>query len=311
MALVIVVLASVAVGPGDILDPELGPAFARLRALRAAGAGVAGAALAVAGVLAQALFRNPLASPSVLGATAGASFGGQLSLLALGTLGGIGGLEPELWVPLGCFGGAWLAVLVVIAVARRRRDELSLLLVGFVSSAVFLSAASFVTSLAQDRWEVGRAVISFALGGVTGVGPLQIGLSVPLVIAGLAVVAASHRILDVLTSGEDEARALGVPVASVVRWSAIWIAVLVGAAVSISGNLGFVGLIAPHAARTLVGPSHRRLVPAAVGFGFLVACDALVRVVPSRSEIPLGVITSLLGAPVFLHLLMSTRRSDG
>jgi iron complex transport system permease protein len=304
---VVVAAGSVWLGPGDLSDPELGTTFLRLRLLRGGGAALAGACLAVAGVLAQALFRNPLASPSVLGATAGASFGGQLTLLFLRQW--QDALQPEILVPLGCFAGALVALVALLAFARRDRDRLSLILVGFVLSAVFLALGSFATSLAQEQWEVGRAVVAFSLGGVGGVGPLQLGLALPLAAAGMVTAGFGVRILDLLLTGEDEARSLGIDVDDVARWSAVWIAVLVGAAVSLSGNLGFVGLIVPHAGRQLVGPSHRALVPlaAVIGAAFVMSCDGVVRGLPTRSEVPLGVVTSLVGAPVFIHLLRVRR----
>jgi iron complex transport system permease protein len=264
-------------------------------------------------VIVQGLFRNPLVSPSILGATAGASLGGQVALLtfvmipALRTLPGLSG---PLVMPFGCLLGALLELTVLLAFCRDRAEPLTLILTGFILSTLFLAFGGFVTSLAQDSWELGRALIAFTLGGVGGVGPRQLTLAAPLVLAGILAAVFWGRALDLLLSGEDEASALGLDVGVTRRWCIVWVSVLTGAAVSLGGNVAFVGLIAPHAMRPFVGVLHRRLVPAAALLGgtFLVACDALVRALPTRTELPLGVLTGLIGGPLFLYLLVRSRR---
>lgn len=307
---IIIVFLSLLAGRGDLLDARWSSTFVALRAYRTAAAFLVGSALAGAGVLAQGLFRNPLASPSVLGATAGASFGGQASLLGFASWSRATLSPPELLVPFGTFVGAWATLGVVLAFARRSGDLVSLLLVGFVLSAFFLSLGSFVVSLAQEEWMLGRAVIAFALGGVAGNGPLQLGLAAPAVLGGLAIAGLWSRSLDLLATGPDEAQSLGLDVDDATRWIIVWIAVLVAGAVSLGGNVGFVGLIIPHLARRAIGERHRLLLPAAaLGGGiFVVACDALVRIIPSQTQVPLGVITGLVGAPFFLWILRDVRR---
>jgi iron complex transport system permease protein len=304
------VATTLSIGPGDLFDPELGPVFLRLRLYRVASAGLAGAALATAGVLAQALFRNPLASPSVLGATAGAALGGQVILLFLPTLVASAVVSPEVWVPLGCFAGAGLALLLILVLGRGHADRITLILIGFVLSALFLALGGVAISLAQERFEVGRAVVAFALGGVSGTGPLSLGLALPWVGFGLGLGLSWAPSLDLMLSGEKEAAAFGLDVGQSTRAVTVWIALLVGAAVSVAGNLGFVGLVVPHAARQVVGPSHRRLLPWAAFGGalFLIAADGLLRALPTRSELPLGVMTSLVGAPLFLQMLIRMKR---
>src|SRR5262249_43829729 len=147
---------------------------------------------------------------------------------------------PQMVLPLGCLVGAEVALLVLLAFARDRGDNLTLLLTGFILSALFLSLGSFVTSVAQDSWAVARAVVSFALGGVGGVGRRQILLAAPLVAAGVLAAWLWGRTLDLLLSGEEEASALGVDVASARRWLTAWVAVTTGAAVSVGGNVLFV-----------------------------------------------------------------------
>ncbi|MGD8608171.1 MAG: iron ABC transporter permease [Myxococcales bacterium] len=305
---------AVLVGSGDLSDPELRDTFLKLRGYRLAAAFLAGAALAVGGVVVQGLFRNPLASPSVLGTTAGASFGGQVALLAYGLAGvGHGGfVVPEMIVPFGCFMGALAALAVLLFFVRVTQDLLALLLTGFVLSALFLSMSGLLTSIAQETWELGRAIVSFSLGSVSGTGPRQLAFAFPLVGAALAACWFWGRPLDLLLSGEEEALSMGADVAAVRWWSAVWVSVLVASAVSVGGNVGFVGLVVPHMLRPFAGTKHQRLIPAAaLGGGiFLVSCDVLARLIPSRSEIPLGVVTGLIGAPLFLLLLIRLRRAQ-
>lgn len=301
------------VGPGALSDDSLRATLLELRLLRVGAAFLAGAALATGGVVVQGLFRNPLVSPSILGTTAGASLGGQLGLLAFAPATAAGLVAPEMVLPLGCLAGAGLALAIVLAFCRERTGTLFLILTGFVLSSLFLSLGAFVTSLAQDTWELGRAVVSFTLGGVGGVGGRQLAVAAPLAAAGIAAAWAWGRALDLLLSGEDEASTLGVDVGQTRRWATVWVAVLTAAAISVGGNVGFVGLIVPHALRPFVGVLHRRLLPAAAiaGGAFLVACDVLTRALPGRAEIPLGVVTGLIGAPVFLVLLARTQREAG
>jgi iron complex transport system permease protein len=157
---------------------------------------------------------------------------------------------------------------------------------------------------------VGRAVISFALGSVSGTGLRQVMMIAPIVVVGTAAAFFWSRPLDLLLSGEEEARILGLDVDRTRRWCIIWTALLTAGAVAVGGNLAFVGLVVPHALRLFVGVSHRSLIPSAAlgGGAFVLACDVLARLVPARTEIPLGVVTGLFGAPVFLWLLLRSRR---
>jgi iron complex transport system permease protein len=309
----VLMAAGLVMGHGDLRDEQLRGTLLRLRALRMSGAFLAGAALATAGVTVQALFRNPLADPAILGAGAGASFGGQLVMISIaltknnGWLGAaFGWLAPATLLPLGCVAGALCAIALLFLATRRRPDFLVILLMGFVLSSVFVSLGAFVTSLAQESWELGRAVISFTLGSVGGVGRDRLLLAIPLAAAGIVAIWLWGDALDLLLSGEDEASSLGLDVATVRRWSMVWVAFLVAAAVAIGGSVGFVGLVAPHALRPFVGATTRRLVPAAAlaGGAFVVVCDLVGRALPARGELPLGVVSGLVGAPIFVVLLL-------
>lgn len=314
--LVVLCLALVAVslltGKVRATDETLWAHFLNLRAARTAVGFLVGAALAVGGVLVQGLFRNPLASPSVLGTSAGASVGGQAALVAFQWV--LAGHVPawfhaEMMIPIGCLIGALLALGLLLLVVRISNDLLVLLLTGFLLSSLFLSLGAFLTNLAQDSWELGRAVVAFTLGDLGGSGKRQVLLTVPLVLIGIVFAWGWGPALDLMLSGEDEARSLGVAVERVRLWTIIWTAVLTTAAVSAAGNVGFVGLVVPHALRPFVGVRHRWLVPASAlgGGAFVVTCDLLCRHAPGQAELPLGVITGLIGAPVFLVLLLRSR----
>jgi iron complex transport system permease protein len=310
---VAIFLGSLLVGHGDLGNNALAGTFLELRVTRAAAAFLSGAALAVGGVALQTLFRNPLVDPSILGTTAGASLGGQLAILGFHLAPAwlqFSFLVPEMLLPLGCLGGALMALAIMLAVIRQTRSELAVLLTGFLLSTLFLSVGALLVSLAQDSWELGRAVISFTLGGVGGAGVRHVLLALPLVTVALVALWAWGRSLGLLLSGEDEAKTLGVEVAQVRWWLVLWVAIGTAAAVAIGGNVGFVGLIVPHVLRPLVGVHPRRLMPAAAlaGGAFVVLCDVAIRAAPLRGELPLGVITGLVGGPLFLVLLVRSQR---
>lgn len=316
LVLILISIAAVGLsllaGQGELGNDELRSTFLQLRGARTAVAFIAGACLAVGGVLVQGLFRNPLASPSVIGTTAGASLGGQSALLFFQlVLGGIAPawMLPEMVLPLGCVVGALGALFLLLLIARFHGDLIVLLLTGFLLSSLFVSIGAFLIRLAQDSWELGRAVVTFTLGSVAGAGPKQILLALPLAVVGIIAAYFWASPLDLMLSGEDEAKSLGVDVKGVRRWTVVWTGLLTAAAVSVGGNVGFVGLIAPHALRPFLGAAHRRLVPAAAlaGGAFVVLSDTIARAVVVGGEIPLGVVTGIVGAPLFLVLLVRMR----
>lgn len=312
--LVLATIGSVAlgilVGYGDLGDAGHRSAYLELRAYRVVTAYFIGAALSVGGVLAQGLFRNPLASPSVLGVSAGASLGAQLALLSgSAVLGAHLDFSPEMLLPLGAFLGALLALGVLLAITRGRPDVIVLLLCGFLLANLFVSVGAFVTSLGQQTWELGRAMVAFMLGGVGGAGPRQALLIAVVASVGILGAWSWSRHLDLLLTGEEEAKSLGVDTRIVKRWCVIWIALLSGVAVAVGGTIVFVGLVVPHVSRSFVGLKHRILIPASALAGgiFLVLCDLIARMVGGQGELPLGVVTGLIGAPTFLFLLLRSR----
>ncbi len=313
LALISAVGLSLAVGEGDLNDPQMRDTYLQLRGWRLANSLLAGAALALAGVLVQGLFRTPLASPSILGTTAGASLGGVAMLF--GWNGFLMGRLPdwipyEMVLPVGCLLGAWGALILLLAITGRRSGLVTVLLTGFILSSFFVAIGGLLMSLAQENWELGRAVVNFTLGGVDSKGSLHVALATPLVGISAVMAIGWARHLDVLLAGEEEAASLGVDVNRTRRWVIVWTATLTGAAVAIGGNVGFVGLVVPHVLRPFVGVGHRGLMPAALvgGAAFVAWADILTRVLPAQGQIPLGVVTGLIGAPVFLVLLARAAR---
>ncbi len=300
-------------GRGSLDDPLLKDTLLSMRAQRVAVAFLGGAALATGGVIAQALFRNPLADPSVLGTTAGASLGGQIVLIASALVfrGQLpAAFAPEMLVPMGCVVGAGIALGVVLLISARMKSPITLVLTGFVLSTLFGSFSQLLISASQESWQLMRALNAFMSGSVSGSGPRQVTIAALLVLGGTLPALFWSRSFDLLLSGEEEALSLGVDVPRVRLWAVIWAATITAGAVAVGASVGFVGLVVPHAMRALVGHAHRRLMPAVfVGGGaFLVLCDVLTRIIPFDGELSLGAITGLIGAPVFLWMLKDLER---
>ncbi|MBA3295461.1 MAG: iron ABC transporter permease [Acidobacteria bacterium] len=265
-----------------------------------------GAMLASAGVVFQGLLRNPLATPFTLGVSAGAALGAMLAITFGSSLHWLG--VPL--APLASFLGSLVAVAVVYFLASARHRGLStnvLLLAGVTMNAFFSALILFVQYFADFaetfrilRWLMGDLDIS-------SYQPLLTAL--PLVIVSFAVFAWLARPLNLLSLGADAAESRGVDVTRAQRAAFISASLATGAAVSVGGPVGFIGIIVPHLVRLLVGSDHRIVLPASALFGaaFLIACDALARTVMSPLELPVGVITALIGGPFFLWLLVRQR----
>jgi iron complex transport system permease protein len=297
-----------ALGVGEIADALLAPErvgaaadiVLRVRLPRVLLAALVGAALAVSGVLFQALLRNPLADPYVLGVSGGAAVGGIL-VMSLGAGFGLG----QSAVPPGAFAGAVITtvVLYLVAGARGRLSATNLLLTGVVFNA-FASAAIIFLASAAGLTE-GASIFLWLIGSLSA-SRVDVAAWVALFVAGgLAFALPAARSLNLLALGEESARQLGVDVERQQRVLLIATSLMVGAAVSVAGLVGFVGLIIPHLLRLLFGPDHRLLVPAAAlgGAVFLVLCDTAARTVLGGRELPVGAITALAGGPLFLYLL--------
>jgi iron complex transport system permease protein len=270
---------------------------------RVLAAALVGCALATAGVIFQALLRNPLASPDTLGVSAGAALGAMIAITFDVQLGALG-LSP---IPVASFLGAMGALAIVYALSMARRRGLStnvLLLAGVTLSAFFAALILFVQFLA-DFTETFRTV-RWLMGDLDVAGYAPILAAAPLIVLALAAFAWLPRPLNLLSLGTEAAAARGVDVARAQRLALVSASLATGAAVALAGPIGFVGIIVPHLVRLLVGPDHRLVLPASALFGasFLVICDLVARTAFAPMQLPVGVITAMLGGPFFLWLLL-------
>ena len=262
-----------------------------------------GAALAAAGVVLQAMLRNPLATPFTLGVSAGAALGAMIAI-ALGLDVGALGVSS---VPIASFAGSLVAIAIVYALASSQRRGLStnvLLLAGVTLNSFFSALILFVQYMA-DFTQSFRAV-RWLMGDLDVGSYSPIVAALPFLLCAFAVFATLPRTLNLLTMGEDVAAARGVEVTSAQRWAFLSASLATGAAVSLGGPIGFVGIVVPHLVRLLVGSDHRVVLPAAALFGaaFTVLCDLAARTIMSPLELPVGIITALIGGPFFLWLLV-------
>jgi len=283
----------------DNVDAQI---FFVARLPRVLAAALVGAALALAGVVFQALLRNPLASPDTLGVSAGAALGAVLAITfnADFTLLGVTA------VPLASFAGSIGALIIVygLSAARRRGTSTLVLLLAGVTLTSLLSAISAFVRYLADFTETLRTVRWL-------MGSLDVGAFTPIAVAivpmGIAIMgfAMLPRVLDLISMGTESASARGVDVARAERVALVSASLATGSAVALAGPIGFVGIVVPHLVRLLVGADHRVVLPASALFGasFLIACDLIARIALAPTEVPVGVVTALIGGPFFLWLL--------
>ncbi|MDQ3306480.1 MAG: iron ABC transporter permease [Actinomycetota bacterium] len=266
-----------------------------------------GATLALAGASYQGVFRNPLADPYLLGAASGAGLGVTIAVV---TTAASDATSIPLSAPVAAFVGALVAVAltyVLGAAGGGRLSTASLILAG-VAVTSFLTAGQ--TYLQQRHQDTIRQVYSFILGGISTVGWREVTTTLPYLVVAAVVLLSQRRTLDVLAVGDDEATTLGLHA----RRSRLVVVVAASlgtaAAVSVSGLIGFVGIIVPHTIRLLAGASHRVVLPLSILFGgaFLVLADLLARTLASPAEIPIGVVTAFFGAPFFVLVLRTSKR---
>lgn len=300
------VLANKLWAAGHVLDPIDEGIVWNYRLTRALVAAACGAGLATCGVILQSLLRNPLADPYLLGISAGASTGAVLvALLGLGA----GAIS----LSVGAFAGAVAAFVLVILLARVSGSSSGtgqIILAGIAGSQLFNALTAFLITKSASA-EQARGILFWLLGNLSGVRWPSVWLSVSVALLGLAVCLWHRRALDAFTFGVDSAASLGIPVRRV-QFILVGSAALVTAVmVSIVGSIGFVGLVIPHAVRLLLGTRHARLLPASAlgGALFLIAADVLSRTLIKGQVIPVGVITALVGAPVFALILVGRRNA--
>lgn len=281
------------------VTPEQRIIIAGIRLPRVLMAIVVGAALSVAGGAYQALLRNPLGDPYILGVSTGAALGAILATVFAETL--------PLSRPAAAFIGAVATIAVVYVLGQSRHGGTSerLILAGVIVNAFLSSGVIFLVTTASGSRQ--RSVLSWLIGDLSGESRLLplVGL---FVLAGIGVIYANARSLNLLMTGEEEALALGVEVTRVKVTVYLAASLITGAAVAVSGVIGFVGLIVPHAIRLAGGSDNRLVIPASalVGGAFLLLADTVARTVISPRELHIGVITAMIGAPVFIYLLRRT-----
>lgn len=279
----------------------------QLRLPRVLLAAIVGAALAASGTVFQGLFRNALADPAIIGVSSGAALGAVLVIVVIGagSLGTFG-------VPLAAFCGAMATAVIVYRLARigPTVHVATLLLAGVAVAAVISSLMSLVMSFSGEEI---RNIYAWLLGGLVAQGWRSIAIALPVVALGLVGATVLSHELNLVALGEERAAQLGVEVDRLKRRAIAVGALLAAGAVSVAGVIGFVGLMTPHLLRLVIGADHRRLLPAAVlgGATLLVLADLAARTIVAPSELPVGIVTALLGGPFFLFLLRREGRRAG
>lgn len=283
--------------------------FWELRVPRVLVTFLAGIGLSTSGMALQAMFRNPLATPYTLGISGGAAFGAATSMLL-----GIGTLAPLAWLSaaglsaesLFAFVGALLSILLVYGLTQLSRtgSTATMLLAGVAVSFFFAALIMFMQYLSDVSQSF--RMVRWLMGGLETVGFVTVWNLLPFVIAGTAITFYLQHELNLLLTGEEIAGARGVDVRHTRGVIFFASSLMVGGVVAVCGPIGFVGMIIPHICRLLVGPDHRTLIPLVVlvGGAFLAVCDTLARTVIAPAELPVGIITSLLGGPFFIWLLV-------
>ncbi|PYB94958.1 FecCD family ABC transporter permease [Pseudomonas sp. R62] len=303
-SVVLQVLANKLWGAGYVLAPIDEGIVWNYRLTRALVAAACGAGLATCGVILQSLLRNPLADPYLLGISAGASTGAvMVALLGVGA----GAIS----LSVGAFAGAVIAFVLVILLARVSGSASGtgqIILAGIAGSQLFNALTAFLITRSASS-EQARGIMFWLLGNLGGVRWPSVWLAVPVAVLGLVVCLWHRRALDAFTFGADSAASLGIAVRRVQILLIGCAALVTAVMVSIVGSIGFVGLVIPHAARLLLGTGHARLLPASAlgGAVFLIAADVLSRTLIKGQVIPVGVITALVGAPVFALILVGRR----
>ena len=303
---------SVHIGPGQVLQSLADAVTGRhslssqeelivfsVRLPRIIFAGIVGAALSLGGVVFQALLRNPLADPYVLGISGGSALGAIIGIL-------IGASSFYLGVPLLAFFGALATVFLVFVVSGGTRGPLldnSLLLSGVVVNAFFSAAILFFLSIVNSM-EL-HSITFWLMGDLSRASIEEIYVAAVCLLIGFIVLYRQARKLNLIVQGDETALQLGVNVTNTRQWILIVTSLITSVAVSLAGIIGFVGIMVPHMMRLVFGSDHRLLIPVAALFGasFLVAADTAARVVLAPAELPVGVITALCGAPYFIFLL--------
>ena len=275
-----------------------------IRLPRALLAALVGATLGLAGAALQGLLRNPLAEPGIIGVSNGAALGAVIVFYY-----GLAGLA---WfvLPLAGLAGALLAVACIFLLVGQNRSIISLILAGVAINAIGGALIALALNFAESPYAM-QEILFWLLGSVANRSFREVQVALPFMLLGWFFILYCGRFLNALTLGEETARSLGFDVARLRLLLVLGVAASVGAAVSVSGNIGFIGLVVPHLVRPLVAYEPRRLLlgSASVGAILLLLADVAVQTLPANTEMKLGVITSLVGAPFFLLLILKSRNT--
>ena len=282
-------------------SPMLEVAVLHVRLPRILLAMLVGMSLSISGASYQGLFRNPLVSSHILGVASGASFGAALAILYS---------APQIMVQLSAFFFGLIAVGIALAVSSlyRTSSTLTLVLVGMIISAFFSSLVSYLTYTADANLKL-PAIVFWLMGSLAGASIKNLAFAIVPITVGIGVLLAIRWKINVLSMGEDEAKALGIDTGRLRFIIVLCCTLITSASVCVSGVIGWIGLIIPHFARMIVGPDHKALLPACLSIGavYLLMVDNLARTF-TNSEIPLGILTGIIGAPVFAYLLTRGER---
>jgi iron complex transport system permease protein len=302
-----ILLARLGLGGGAAIDQQQDAILWAIRLPRVLLGALVGGGLAVAGAALQGVFRNPLADPGIIGVSSGAALGAVAAII-FGLSGELrGGLQ------IAAFAGGMISALVVYALARYegRTETVTLILTGVAVTAIAAAGVGFLIARADD--DQLRDIVFWSLGSLGGATWTLVAWTLPFVALGALVCVVRARPLDLLALGEREARHLGVDTERERTIVIAAAALATSASVAAVGVVAFVGLVVPHLVRLAVGPAHRVLLPASfvLGAALLVLADLIARTATAPVELPLGVVTSLLGGPFFLWLIWRTRRAHG
>jgi iron complex transport system permease protein len=290
------------------IDPMFSSIVLNIRLPRVILAGLVGASLAIAGAAFQGLLRNPLADPYTLGVSSGASVGAVVTLFFNLSIPMIGSFT----LPLLSILFSWVTIFLVLAFARKIERSMrveTIILTGIIFSSFLGAIISLMIALTGDEL---RQIIGWLLGSVSMRGWEYIKIILPFFVLGSVILMFNTKELNAMSFGEERARHLGVNVQKRKLMILTAGSILTGAAVAVSGTIGFVGLVIPHLSRLLWGPDHRHLLPLSIitGSGFLILADLISRTIISPTELPIGVITALIGAPVFALILLQRKRME-
>ncbi|MBK0326879.1 iron ABC transporter permease [Rhodobacteraceae bacterium F11138] len=267
-----------------------------------------GAGLAVSGAILQGLFRNPLADPGIVGVSAGASLG-AVTAIVLGATLPFGAWLGRWLVPAMAFLGAWMATLLLYRIATRagRTSVATMLLAGIALTALAMAMTGFLVYLADDAQL--RDVTFWNMGSLAGATWDKIAIAAPLILLPMVVAPFLAHGLNGLALGEAAAGHIGIPVQRLKRSAILMVAMSTGAAVAVSGGIGFVGIVVPHLVRLASGPDHRYLLPnaAILGAALLLSADLVSRTIIAPAELPIGILTAVIGGPFFLFILLRQR----